>query len=313
MNRHSLVSGRTALLIVCIGCGLFSTCHADVIFLTSGKPIYGRVISQTEERVEFDQRIPASTRYRRRSLSGEEIVAIVITVRTSRLEKLHPDRPGLYREQAEELSPQRQDPEARELAIRLFLLGAKYGDRTLKRSCLIGLIPLARNTREEKRFRALARVTLGDSRQWLEPVPMANREISDETRKHRRDLQIALQALRQGNRQQGAATINQPWARETMKPFGSICTWFELKSWAAEPELKTEWLARVLELEIRLGRSEDVPHDPSGAPASVEADWATLSAIPVGNIRPVNLDNASEFKLAESVFRDGYWVSPETN
>src|SRR5205085_4813507 len=55
---------------------------------------------------------------------------------------------------AEELRARRRDPEARDMALRLYLISASLDREHLGRAGLLGMISLARSPDEERKFRA---------------------------------------------------------------------------------------------------------------------------------------------------------------
>ena len=73
-----------------------------------------------------------------------------------RLAELVRSNPDAYREYAEELAEKRKDPDAQQTSIRLFQMAAVLDPQRLGRSCLLGMVPLARDAAEQRRFRAMA-------------------------------------------------------------------------------------------------------------------------------------------------------------
>lgn len=286
-------------------------CLGDVVYLQDGTILFGRVLEQQPETVIFDQRIDAGTTdYRRKIIRRSDITAIVTNIDPVRLEETDPGNPASYRDLAEELLPQHRDPEARDLAIRLFLLAAKYGDAELRPGCFSGLIALARSPEEEKRFRALAFVHLGDRARWHVPESRSTRQAEDTavSKQQQEQLLDAITLLRRGQRQEAAIRIGQEWARNAIAPFDDICSWQELQQWCSEPELKTEWLARVLELEIALGNPAR-HSNPADHRGSSSTDWSQLAAQSKGGLAPVDFSNVAEFDLDQNVFHAGKWTT----
>jgi hypothetical protein len=302
---------RFQQLVVCwlalTGCAVASNLKADVVFLASGQTLYGRVLAENAGQVTLRQRIPGSVDYRRMEIPRSEITTLVINIRPAELEQLHPDQPSGYRDQAELLASQKQDPEARDLAIRLYLLAAAYGDSSLRRDSFAGLISLARSPDEEKRFRALAHITLDDETNWLAPVPATPgpQPPAEAALAARRQLAEALENLRSGRRQDAVDVIEQPWVREILPPFESICSWQQLRSFASEPELKTEWLAKTLELEIAL---RDVNHAAPANDTAAAGDWSRLVTREHGLNVPLSFDNVTEIDVSKNVFRNDEWI-----
>jgi len=73
-----------------------------------------------------------------------------------RLEGLSKAEPRKYREYAEELAAQKDDPEARDMAMRLFLIAAYLDPRKHGHNSLVRMSALANTTAEARRCRAMA-------------------------------------------------------------------------------------------------------------------------------------------------------------
>ena len=289
--------------------GLFPL-QADVIYLQDGSTWFGRVVSQNASSVTFQRRNPATSTYRELTIARDRVAALVINIQPKQLERLEPAQPQDYLEMAEELAPQSKDPEARDLAIRLYLLAAVNGPNNLRDLCVRALIPLARTVAEEKRFRALANIYLGDAQAWLvpsRPPSQASPTIPAEISDRRQKLRAALVELRSGKRADAADVINQSWVEQTLQPFDNICSWRELRKWSIAPELATEWLARTIELEIAIDESLETASPKRDA----TADWSILAEQTVSPLQPISFRNATEFDLSKNVFRNGQWTQPD--
>lgn len=83
-------------------------------------------------------------------------VTVVETVSVKRLEGLRKEQPLEYRLYAEELAEKRVDPEARDMALRLFLIAAHLDPARLGRDCLKSMSDLAWDDRDKRAFRAMA-------------------------------------------------------------------------------------------------------------------------------------------------------------
>lgn len=77
-------------------------------------------------------------------------------VKVERLEELNPAKPSTYFDYALELAGQTEDPEARDMALRLFLISAYLEPHTYTYSALLRAANIARTPREARAFRALA-------------------------------------------------------------------------------------------------------------------------------------------------------------
>ena len=136
--------------------------QGDVVWLKGQEsPIFGRIESESDQEVQI--RVFENGQYgAKTSLSRDQIEAFVANINANRLAQLEPSRPDLYRDYAEELSVQKNDPAAKSLAQRLYLLAAanashpSFADGTrdveLQRSALLGLTSLADTATERRRI-----------------------------------------------------------------------------------------------------------------------------------------------------------------
>jgi hypothetical protein len=83
-------------------------------------------------------------------------IKILHRLDVKRLEALSRDNPKGYRDYAAELAQQKKDPEARDTAIRLFLIAAKLAPEKFGSSSLLSMSELASTPTEAHKYRALA-------------------------------------------------------------------------------------------------------------------------------------------------------------
>src|SRR5690349_1880037 len=124
-----------------------------VVVLPKGakQPIMGYLVRQDDRNIVVREELPGG-KSRESSFAKKDLDELIITVSPERLAALDPSKPPDYREYAEELAEKQRDPEARDAAIRLYAIAAARGDDNLRHSALLGLIALARNAEEERRF-----------------------------------------------------------------------------------------------------------------------------------------------------------------
>ncbi len=129
---------------------------AVIVFLKGqDEPIRGYFVRENEHVVVLQQ-LQTDGSTQERIVSRSEIEDVIKTVDSARLEALRPENPDGYREYAEELAEKSKDPDAQVTAIRLFLIAAYLQPQRLGRSCLLGMVPLARQGTEQRHFRAMA-------------------------------------------------------------------------------------------------------------------------------------------------------------
>ncbi len=120
------------------------------------QPIRGYFVRENENVVVVAEILPNGTTVER-AVSRSEITDLIRSVSDERLAALRPENPDGYRAYAEELSAVREDPDAQRDGHSPLPDGRSSRSRNgLGRSCLLGMIPLARDPWEERRFRAMA-------------------------------------------------------------------------------------------------------------------------------------------------------------
>jgi len=83
-------------------------------------------------------------------------IKVIHRIDTKRLEQLKRDDPAGYRGYAEELAEQKADPEATELALRLFLIAAYLDTPKYGRRCLLSMSELDPSSADARKYRAMA-------------------------------------------------------------------------------------------------------------------------------------------------------------
>ncbi len=126
--------------------------RAVILFLKGqDEPVRGYLLESDEHRVVINELLPDNS-IKKRTFLRSEIEDLLQTVSAERLESLRPEEPDKYREYAEELAEKSKDPDARVTAIRLFLIAAHLAPDRLGRSCLLGIVPLAEDEPQQRRF-----------------------------------------------------------------------------------------------------------------------------------------------------------------
>ncbi len=149
MNIHKI------LFSACVSLLLAGDVLGVTVFLkTRSEPLRGFYVGESEETITVGVPQQDGSVIQRHILLSQ-VEDVLHSIDRERLALLKPDQPDAYREYAEELAEKRVDPEARQMAIRLFLIAAYHDQERLGESCLLGMVALARSPEEERRFRAM--------------------------------------------------------------------------------------------------------------------------------------------------------------
>jgi hypothetical protein len=245
-------------------------------------------------------------------------VTVIQSVKAERLEELRPETPRAYRDYAEELAAKKDDPEARDVSIRLFLIAASLDPDGLGRSCLLAAAPLARDVQEERRFKALAYLLdpKHDKDSLKEPprVAPADSLKSPEWKK----FVAALQAYRKGNFEEAVKRANEPGVSlcfsdlpgfVTHKDFLAKCSGPQNPK--GPPDAGSDLIRQIVRIELQYEEAtQPLTTDPKAGNAG--GPWQAATA-PGGRVGPppLVLEALTEFDPRECVFRAGKWQRPE--
>src|SRR5262249_41471529 len=83
-------------------------------------------------------------------------ITVLHRLDVKRLEGLSPSNPKGYRDYAEELAAHKNDPEARDTAMRLYLIAARLAPEKFGTSSLLSMSALASTPAEARKCRAMA-------------------------------------------------------------------------------------------------------------------------------------------------------------
>jgi hypothetical protein len=244
---------------------------------------------------------------------------MIHTVDPARLASLDPDRPQDYREYADELAEKKLDPEARDAALRLYVIAAHVGEASRlpkddqAHAAMLGLIALARSPEEEARFRAAA--YLADPRHdpaLLRPAsgvaPPRAAGSSDQAARHK--LLEAVHHARRGKGDVAGRLIERPEMAAELESVASIVTKDDLLRICRTKDLDDGQLKTLLKLELALDATL-APESASSSAAQGDArSWSQLLKKPQPAQRPLNLAHLTEFDPRQSVYREGKWVEP---
>ena len=292
-------------LLFCLIATLFAAPRAcaDLIWVKGKEqPTVGQVLSQTEKQIQF--RFINDGHYgTTQTILVSQIESLLINIDQDRLEKLSPLQPEDYSNYAEELSTQTKDLAAIELAKRLYFLAAVNSRDQQRYSALLGLASLATENEEKRKFEMLLRLnSSGENR-----LPSSNLSASVEKSFTQAEKQLMLSlvlALRQEQALQASKILKSAENREKLKRWSDHCTLKELERIATKPAPTKVQLHKLLQLEllIRQTRTET---------SSTRQDWADLATKPSGSLAVLpTLANATRFDPANSIYRNGEWISP---
>lgn len=298
-----------ALVVVPIAIASWCAMAAgDVLRQTDGTVLYGRISARSESEIIFLERVNADNYIERRIPAGN-IASLIQTIEDPQLRELNPAEPKKYLQLAEKLATFRADPEARDLAIRLYVIAADLAADTEKSHCLQSLIALGRSDDERRRLRELAFLVdvtagadiLSDGSSAVPSVPEP-REIAEL-------IPLVQQILRQESAAAALlaqATVHEQFQRlaaaRLLSTPGGLARLQELAAARQHSLDDLQWLIQLELALLQLARGEPGPRArTSWFEASRDASSATWS-LPT-------LATVTEFDPANNVFRDGKWGS----
>lgn len=279
----------------------------------STRPVMGYLIRQDDKTIVIREILPGG-KPREQTIQRDQIDELLVTVSPERLAELDPARPQLYREYAEELAEKHRDPEARDMALRLYAIAAVLGDGTLRRGSLLGLAALARSPQEERKFRAAAYLydpehdlaaLAGVGEAKLINAPTSTDQVAE--------VLSALRLVRQGKGSQAKVIAQKPAVHEQLEGLAKIITAEELLAACTAKSLTDEQLYKLLQAEIALERSLGDSTAGSGVDDVTlqRTSWAAVvKSRGLAPLPSLSLESLTEFDPRACVFRDGKWVAP---
>ncbi|MBI2480501.1 MAG: hypothetical protein HYV60_18300 [Planctomycetia bacterium] len=296
----------TAILFLVIGS--FSVpCWAVIVFQKNqAEPIRGFLIREDGVQIEVHEPLPGGD-VRKHIVPRVSIDDMIRAVEPERLAALNPEAPEGYRSYAEDLAGKTEDPEARVMAIRLYLIAAYLEPGKLGRGCLLGMAGLARTPSEERAFRAMAFSLDPDHDPSLLKTPKATAaEFTGLKDEDRHALRTALQLLRSGKLVEARRHFQRP-------PVQAAATYYDhalsksdyQEANGAAGRLSPHLLRKFLTLEIALSTTsptESIDEAPAFTP------WSQLVARDdTQPVQPQTLTTLTEFDPRQSIYREGKW------
>lgn len=285
--------------------------HGDMLIWQNGnsaKRLYGLVERDEPGVVHF--RMHPDLGGELRVIPRDEILTLVFHADASRLMELKPGSLADYRDYGEELASQADDLQARDLAIRLFLIVA-YGAgerplqpnaRQLRASALRNLLPLARDDAERRAFEQLAVLYGLSERAPNGSTAPLRAEITEEMRAKLLDLLLAVRA---GDREGAQRLLQQPDVEQAWQTVSLVCPWDELSRIIQQGEPLAFQLQRLLTIELELRKRRQV-----GAMPRTKVDsWAVQAREhePQAEWLP-NLLDLTEYDPRQNVWCNGQWI-----
>lgn len=235
LARRRVVTIALAILTVVAGCLATPPAWAVLVFVKGeDRPIRGYLVREDEEELVINRPEADGTTTEQVIIARADIDDVIRTVSADRLESLQPSDPDTYREYAEELAEKKKDPDAHITSLRLFLIAAYLAPERLGRSCLLGMVPLARSDVEKRRFRAMAYLLdpahdPGTLSLPVETTP-GNPELDGEQAK---SVLRALRLLRQGKRNAAKTLARRVNLEENLSKLTSTITYDEFEAGCA--------------------------------------------------------------------------------
>jgi len=305
---------RVFLLLSIVCSAVCSPADAVIIYRRGNtEPIKGRLVEETADQIVISVEREDGF-VRKYTFARSEIEDILKAVSKDRLEMLSPEKPAEYRDYAEELSAKREDPDARDMAVRLYLIAASLAPNELGQSAMLGLIDLAEDDQQQRRYRAMAYLLDPDhDRAVLKESTVAPSTTLDAADfDARMKLTKTLHAIRMGDRRKAANLLRATAVKETIDRYRDFLSYEDLEE-AAKPasRLTPGMLRRILMLELAL-EGASLTDDGVDEPAAARLTWGQVIA--TGQLDPLptlSLETlVPGIDPRKSVFRDGKWEAP---
>jgi len=304
--------GRHLLIGVTLLCILPRPAAAVAVLLKgSDTPVYGYLKSRTAAFVVIETR-QADGSLQQRQIRAARINDVIVTVSQERLTRLDCDHPEQYRDYAEELAERRRDPEARDMAIRLYLIAAYKAPQRLGPSCLLGMAQLAYTPAEKRRYRAMAYLLdPKHPRQLISEkttAPARDKEpLAEITDSGRAVLLKAIHFLRTDRGDEVRRNLDRSPLKEALGAARSASR--EDFAAAAKGPLSPRLQAKLAELEIEL-RGLTRNDSTGGESPAEESSWAAAlqrSRAPAGSLHLLRI---TDFDPRKCEYAEGRWHAP---
>jgi hypothetical protein len=289
---------------------------AAVVLRTNDEPLYGYVKSEDGGGVTVRAWV-GENRFIERKLLPSEVKQILPTVDPQRLAELTPKEPVKYKLYAEELHARRRDIEAREMAIRLFLIHARLVPEAAGGD-LLAASELARTPEEARKLKVLAFEADPEKGIGLlkentqDPDSVSLQPLSEDVKT---ELRTALREVRTGNRNSAIQSLQRNQLRSALQRYKNVLTFEEIVDARNHSgPLPQPLLLRIVQVEIQLmlPRTEEQPKEPDPtAKEDAAISWSkAVSATSADPVKPLRLETVTEFDPEKNTYRDGVWQLP---
>lgn len=301
-----------ASLVVAASC-VSGTAFCDVVYLKSGQIVYGLYEGEFDGNVHFRQRMEERGVYESRVFQRSDVLAFVVTIDTERILALQPGDWKPWRDLAEELSVQVADPEARDLAFRLYLILARNAPQPLREAAFRGAIGISEHyssSQWSRRIRILAWQESGGMIELPDLQDAGDKPAADPAggQSFARQLASAIHDYRTGDRGALGKLARDEEFAGRMSPYAWLCTAEQFKQIASRETPDFGELSILLRLELAALAAVD-----GKAPREVTRDspWSVL--VQQNRTAPAPADFAA-FEGIDPLaveYRNGTWQRPD--
>ena len=271
---------------------------ADYVDFRDGSPRkFGIIIAVNGDEIIFQSVSDLGGGAVRNSISRNKIRHHQRTVDLKRLESLDPERMSEYRNMAEELASLKNDPAARAIAKRLFLICVAKGNFDIRASAATNLPDLASTSQELKLFQSLA-YFYGNRKRM---VPSESRNQAEPQITTQRTLQL-IQALRKEQYQKAGLLLEEVQQSNGSQPFDLT----PLKSAIQNEKIKPELLHQLLTIETQLLSEPDTRRKQTPSQTRI----IEYEKIPQKTVHLPGPDLDFGFDIEATKFENGSWKRP---
>ena len=291
---------------------LATPCHAVIVLRkASDEPIRGILVEESTTHVIVNEVLP-SGELKKWILTRSEIDDVIRAVSPDQLAGLHRDNAEGYRQYAEDLAVKTEDPEARAMAIRLYVIAAHLAPEQFGRSCLLGAAGLARTPEEERAFRAMAFVLDPEHEATLlKQTKLVASNFATVNKEQRLELRKAVRMLRSGKLPEARRMFARESVQKSMTSYTHIASHADYEAAIqAKGRLPAALLRKFVTLELALA---DIGGSASEAEEDDVTPWSQIIARRATQpVKPLTLEAITEFDPRDCHFVDGKWVNPDT-